>query len=109
MEKVFRGNQYNFKILMFPLNQKRSFFAVGATHNHTKRTSFITNVNVILSELNIPSDISKFWGSEWILSKKEANNLTVSTQQLFSDRKFLSYLEKCLDLDREQSKWENYE
>lgn len=109
MKKVFKGNKYNFKILLSPLNQKQNLFAIRATHNRTKRTSFITTVNVILSELNIHSEIPKFWESEWILNDREANKLITVTEQFLSDKKFLPYLEKYFDLDRKQSEWENYE
>ena len=109
MKKIFKGNKYNFKILLSQVRQKQILFAIKATHNHTKRTSFITTVNVILSELNIPSDMPRFWESEWVLNKKETGNLIVSAEQLFSDKKFMPYLEKYLDLDRKQSEWENYE
>lgn len=109
MKKVLKGNKYNFKILLSPLNQKQSLFAIRATHNHTKRTSFITTVNVILSELNISSDMPRFWETEWILKKNEANNLTAPAEQLLSNKKFIPYLEKYLDLDRRQSEWESYE
>jgi len=109
MKKIFKGNKYNFKILLSQLRQKQILFAIKTTHNHTKRTSFITTVNVILSELNIPSDMPRFWESEWVLNKNEGSNLIASAEQLLSDKGFLSYLEKYLDLDRKQSEWENYE
>ncbi|MCG2808741.1 MAG: hypothetical protein L6275_00120 [Candidatus Portnoybacteria bacterium] len=109
MKKVFKGNKYNFQIFNFPLGKRQILFSIEATHNRTKRTSFITNVNVILSELNIHSEIPKFWESEWILNNTEANKLITVTEQFLSDKKFLPYLEKYLNLDRKQSEWENYE
>ncbi len=51
----------------------------------------------------------RFWESEWILNKAKANSPTRFTEQLLSNKKFLPYLEKELDLDRKQSEWENYE
>lgn len=107
--KIFKGIKYNFRILVSLVGQKQSLFAIKATHKQTKRTSFISTVNVILSELNINSDVPRFWESEWLLDKEETSGLITSTEQLFSDKKFLLYLERYLDLDRRQSEWENHE
>jgi hypothetical protein len=108
MERFFTGNKYNFKIYNFALREKQSLFLIKALHKPTKKTSFITNINVILSELNILSSVPKFWESEWIINEEEARNLIVSVKQLLSDKKFLPYLEKHLDLDRKESEWEDY-
>jgi len=109
MKKIFKGNKYNFQILNFPLGKRQNFFSIKATHNRTKRTSFITTVNVILSELNIPSDVPRFEESDWVVNYGETIKLNNSAKQLFSDKKFLPYLENCLDLDRRIYEWENYE
>lgn len=109
MKKMFNGNKYEFRLLNFSLGEKQSLFAIKATHKQTKRMSFITNVNVILSELNIPSNVPRFWESEWTLNEHEAGNLIIFAKELLSDKKFLPYLEKQLDFDRKQSEWENYE
>lgn len=106
-KEVFIGNRYNFRISLSPLNKKQSSFAIIARHNDTKTISFITTVNVILSALEVSSDMSCFWESEWVLSREKANELAVSAGKIFSDNKFLSFVESCLDLDREQSSWEN--
>jgi len=109
MKNVFKGDKYDFQLLGFPLGERRTHFTIRATHRQSKRTAFITNVNVILSELNIPSNAPRFWESEWVLSKEEAKNLIVSVEKLLSDKMFLPYLEKNLDFDRKESEWENYE
>jgi len=109
MNKLFKGKRYDFRILNFPLGKKQSLFSLKATHRQTKKTSFITTVNVILSELNVCQDIPEFWESDWVLSNRKVNKLAEDVEQFFSDRKFLIYLEKYLDLDRKLSEWENYE
>lgn len=109
MKNIFKGDKYDFRLFSCSLGERRSLFFIKATHKPTRRTSFITNANVILSELNIPSNVPRFWESEWIINKKDARNLTVSIGQLLSDKKFLPYLEKYLDFDRKESEWENYE
>lgn len=109
MKKMFNGNKYKYRLFNLSLGEKRSLFFIKAIHKQTQRTSFITNVNVILSELHIPSNVSRFWESEWTLNEREAGNLIASATELLSLKKFLPYLEKQLDFDRKQSEWENYE
>jgi hypothetical protein len=109
MKKAFEGNRYNFKIFNLPLGKRQSVFYIKAKHKETSRTSFITNVNVVLSELDIPSDMPTFWESEWVLNRRKANEIARVAEQFLSDEKFLPYLEKYLNLDKEQSEWENYE
>lgn len=109
MKKVFKGNRYNFKIFNLPLGKRQSVFYIKAKHKETSRTSFITNVNIILSELNIPLNNLTFEESEWVLSKKRAKELTLAAERFLSDKEVLPYVEEYLDLDRDQSEWENYE
>lgn len=109
MKKVFKGDKYDFRIFNFPLGKRQSLFSIKATHKQTKRTSFITTVNVILSELNVNPDMPEFWESDWILNSEKVNKLIIKAEQFLSDKRFLPYLEDYLDLDRKQSEWENYE
>lgn len=109
MKRTFKGDKYDFKLFKFSLGERQCLFFIKALYKPTRRTSFITNVNPILSELNAPSNTPKFWESEWILNNKEASKLIISTEQLLSDTKFLPYLEGFLDFDRNESEWENYE
>ena len=109
MTKAFSGHNYSFKVDNFPLSKGQNIFSIISTHQPTKKKSFITNVNVILSELGIHQDRPEFWESEWMLNKKEASNLATLAGRLFSGNKFVPYLENYLDLDRKQSEWENYD
>lgn len=104
-----KGIRYDYKIFYFPLNKNAYYFSIKAVHRQTRRTSFITTVNIILSELGIDSDEPKCWEADWILSCKDANKYSKRARKLFSDKNFLPYIEKYLDIDRQESEWENYE
>lgn len=109
MEIVFKGNRYNFKIFNMPISKRQNIFYIKAIHKETRRTSFITNVNAILSGLNISSNSRIFWETEWVLNKRKADEISLSAEEFISDKEFLPYLEQALDLDRKESEWENYE
>lgn len=110
MKKLFKGNKYSYKILLFKLSQKRYYLDLKATDIRAKRTSFINTVNIVLSSLDIlPQEMPRLCESDWILNKSQATRLTKSAERLFSGKEFLPRLESYLDFDREQSEWENYE
>lgn len=109
MKTFVKGIRYDYKIFNFPRNRNIRYFSIKAVHKQTRRTSFITTVNVILSELGIDSNGSMFWETDWMLSRKEANEYSRRTRELFSNKDFLSYTEIFLDIDRQQSEWESYE
>ncbi|MBU4320232.1 MAG: hypothetical protein KJ739_04000 [Nitrospinae bacterium] len=109
MKTFVKGIRYDYKIFIFPRDRNNCYFSIKAVHKQTGRTSFITTVNVILSELGIDSNESMFWESDWMLSRKEANKYSKHAYELFSTKNFLSCIERYLDIDRQQSEWENYE
>lgn len=109
MKMFVKGIRYNYKIFNCYYNSNNNHFSIKAIHKQTRRLSFITTINVILSELGIDSNKSMFWESDWMLNRKKANKYSKRTYELFSDKNFLSYIEKNLNIDRQQSGWENYE
>lgn len=109
MTKTFKGYNYNFAVSNSPISRRRSNFFITSMHRPTKRKSFITTVNVILSELRVNPDKPEFEDSDWVLDRKKADRLAVLAGRIFSDKEFLPYVEHCLDVDRKESEWENYE
>ena len=110
MEKIFEGNKYIFRISNFPLGKGESNFSIKATDKKTRYTSFVININAVLSELNVPyKDSPEFWESDWVLNKKIADIFFKETKQMFTNKNRLAYIEDYLDFDRKQGELENYE
>ena len=102
------GNKYNYKLLLYSIGEEYQF-SIKAIEKETKRTSFITTINVLLNELNINSQNNRFWESEWLINKKELKIFFKKINKLFIDDSFLSYLENYLDQDRTEGEWETIE
>src|SRR3989338_2611525 len=97
MDELLNGIRYNFIISSEPI------------HKETKRKSFVTNVNALLSLFNVDGEDPRFWENEWILKNKEIKKLIFPAKKYLSDKNFLFYLEDYLDLDRKESEWGGYE
>nr|MBC8525970.1 hypothetical protein [Candidatus Cloacimonadota bacterium] len=50
---------------------------------------------------------NQFDDSSWILPYGLAKSLFLKAKNLFSDIEFIGFVEIYLDLDREESEWEN--
>jgi len=99
-----RGKKYNFKIL-----GENNCFYIKAKHKLTRRTSCINNLNIILSELGVDVNDSKFVNSFWIISQKDVRKFGKIAKEVLSDKSFRNYLEEKLDEDRKCGEWENIE
>ncbi|MBI5573675.1 MAG: hypothetical protein HY919_03875 [Elusimicrobia bacterium] len=108
METIVKGNRYNYKILNTHLDKKNSLFSIKAIHKQSRRSSYITTVNIVLSNLNVNSEEPRFWESDWIVNKKEAKKLIKDAKELFSDNKYLPFVENYLNFDRKESEWGNH-
>lgn len=100
MEKVVRGNKYNFYII-----SKREKFLIKATCKLSGKYSCINNLNIILSELNIPQNNFRYHDSMWNINKSKYFYRKIVDS--FSNRSFVDYIEKKLDEDRFYGEWEN--
>ncbi len=100
------GNKYNF-ILKTTDAEIKNDFSILAIDKKTNLCSSINNLNLILSELEIDCKDSRFADSSWILPYELGKSLYYKAKNLFSDKEFLAFLENYLDLDREESEWEN--
>ena len=103
---VIKGGRYTFEIISDERNEYSCFF-IRAKHKPSGRISYINNMNVILSELNVGIDDSKVEDSTWIVSKSEGQNFANIIKQSLSDGQFFMYLERMLDKDIELGEWEN--
>lgn len=106
MKSSINGIKYYFKILV-ENDTEEYCFSIKAVSKENNRTSRITNLNAILSELNIDVADKKSEESIWMVRKKESESLVRITRNLLLNREFVKYLEKNLDEDREQGEWEN--
>jgi len=106
MRRKIQGKQYDFEIVSH--NGRYLFcFYIRAICKFTKRTSCITNLNPVLSELGIDSINPKYADSMWEVTEKEAERFVKSAVGFLSDSAFLNYLEGKLDNDRRGGEWEN--
>jgi len=83
------------------------YFSIEATYKINHRTSTITTVNPILSELQVPESEKRFEESVWVVTKKESEHLMKMAKELLSHRSYLKYFERILDEDRKLGEWEN--
>ena len=100
------GSKYSFEIFTEAKRQDCRFF-IKAKSKATGRFSFINNLNVVLSELNVDINDPKFYNSMWVVAKDEANYFEDVAKRFLSEPSFLDYLERKLDEDRMLSEWEN--
>jgi len=100
------GNKYNFMLKITDAGIK-SDFSILAIDKKINLCSSINNLNLILSELGINYQDSRFTDSSWILPNKSAVSLFSKAKDLLSDMEFLKSFEEYLDLDRKESEWEN--
>lgn len=105
METIIKGNRYNYKIFNTQLNEENSFFSIKAIHKQSRRSSYITTVNIVLSNLDVNSEEPRFWESDWVVNKKEAMKLSKNAKGLFSNKKYLPFVENYLNFDRKESEW----
>jgi hypothetical protein len=82
-------------------------FFIRAICKSSKRSSFINNLNAILSEFEIDIDDPKMADSTWAVTYQEAQSLEVVAREFLESNSFLDYLEIQLDEDRMLSEWEN--
>jgi len=100
----FYGRKYSIFIVF---DKVKNIFFIKALHNKTRRYSFITNLNCILSQFNVNIDDQTFWESHWELSKKDIDSFIKKSISFLSDKNFLDHLEKQLNVDRNCGEWEN--
>jgi hypothetical protein len=106
MSITIQGEKYIFNIISQTEDQDY-FFAIQASSKSSGRTSYINNLNVILSEFGIEMDDPKVADSTWVITKEEAQHYVDTATQFLFDRVFLDYLENRLDEDRMLGEWEN--
>jgi len=108
LKMIFKteGNKYNF-ILKTTETEIKSDFSILAIDKKTNLCSSINNLNLILSELGIDYQDSRFADSSWILPNESVKSLFRKARNLLSDMEFLKSLEDYLDLDRKEGEWEN--
>ena len=100
------GISYLYDIISLSERDK-FYFSIEATHKINHRTSTITTVNPVLSELQIPESDKRFEESVWVVNKKESTHLMKMAKELLSHRSYLKYFERILDEDRKLGEWEN--
>lgn len=100
------GTKYSFEVVSEGEGRDFAFF-IRAICKKTRRTSYINNLNTILSELNVDSEDDKFGDSMWEVTKKEAKRFFKISKESLSDFTYLNYLERQLDFDRIAGEWEN--
>jgi len=100
------GNRYSFR-LHTTNTRIESDFSILSINKTSNLCSSINNLNLILSELGIDYQDSRFADSSWILPNESAKSLFRKARDLLSDMEFLKFLEDYLDLDREEGEWEN--
>jgi len=107
-EIVVDGKRYNFKIVSEVFGDEVEFY-IRAICKFTKRTSCINNLNAVLSELigDNETDNPKYYDSSWTVTKKEAKKFMRIANNFLNCDRFMMYLEKKLDDDREEGEWEN--
>jgi hypothetical protein len=106
MKCCIDGISYFYEIISLA-NRDKFHFSIDATHKPTCRSSKITTVNPILSELHIPNFDKRFDESVWVVNKKETTHLMNMAKELLSDRSYLTYFESILDEDRKLGEWKN--
>jgi len=100
MEKTIISARYNFHIV----SDGERFF-IKATDKIFGRYSFINNLNVILSELEISQNDSTYFDSCWVAN--ESKHFYKKIVNFLSHKSSLDYLEDRLDEDRFYGEWEN--
>ena len=101
-EARFRGNGYRFRVV-----EDRGYFSIEATDIVSLRYSSINNVNGIMAEF-VDDDIDnpKFEDSTWVVSQKNGKKLFKTAIDMLSSKRYVEYLERCLDEDRWWGEWE---
>ncbi len=103
------GNEYAYSIAILK-EEKNYCFQILSQHKKSKRTSRITNLNFILSD--IVSEIMNYEdvNDSWIdTNKKKAEKLFETATECFKNQKWIEQLEEALDEDRMCGEWEgNY-
>jgi len=100
--KNINGKRYRFEI-----EAGHAHFAIKAQCKTTGRYSFINNLNAIISAFNVNLNDFRFCESIWDVTSQETKKFKAIAKKLFTDRCFISYLEKKLDEDRIEGEWEN--
>lgn len=103
MKTCIKGKNYNFFIVA-----KGDKFYIEAVHTALLCSSFINNLNPILSEFGIKLNDEKISESQWILPKRSVNLFFEKANKFLLDDNFRIYIEKVLDEDRLLSEWENF-
>jgi hypothetical protein len=106
MKYRINGISYMYNIISLSKRDKY-YFSIEATYKINHRTSTITTVNPILSELQVPESEKRFEESVWVVTKKESEHLMKMAKELLSHRSYLKYFERILDEDRKLGEWEN--
>jgi len=106
MNVSIKGFKYILNVILQE-GQPDHLFAIQALDPSSGRTSYINNLNVILSEFGIEVDDPKVADSLWVVTKEEAQHYVDTATQFLFDRVFLDYLERRLDEDRMLGEWEN--
>lgn len=102
MRTIIKGNNYNFYIM-----EDRSSFYIKASDRRFNRSSFINNLNVILSEFNISANDNLAPESQWELTRKQSILFFKKATKFLQNKNSRSFIEKKLDEDRECGEWEN--
>jgi len=107
MEKKFIGFKYAYLIVA---DLEAFYFEIQSKYIDENRSSTITNLNYLLSELgNYYTKNDEVEESTWIIkSNIRLRKLWQITNELFNDNGFIKYLEEKLDEDRACGGWNSY-
>lgn len=108
MQFNFSGRSYFYKVFSYE-KESLYYFSIVAVHKSTRRTSFITTSNFVLSIFEIRTDENRFWESEWSITKDELRHFMDRFRNCVKYKYSLTALEKFLDQDRLEGEWENNE
>lgn len=102
MKTIIKGQNYNFCIVA---GENR--FYIEAIHATSCRFSYINNLNVILSALDIEENDKKVSESQWCVSQKQSRIFFEKVIKFLSNKHSRNFVEKQLDEDRQLGEWEN--
>lgn len=103
MKTVIKGQNYNFCVVADGWR-----FYIRALHLASLRSSFINNLNAILSEFNISVNNKKVSESQWVTSERQSCLFFRKATKFLLSKISRDYIERKLDEDRECGEWENF-